>query len=388
MPRPTSKTPEVPQRPSPTFRGPRHLRTSSSDSDPLHQRPIIDKSPRLGDRRSPRGAQSDPLNQKKLGTRITDLETQLVQAQHELKSLKHQLGSAERAKKQAQEELHKKGAKKPTVTKRVQGREKPQTAEETQEKNSRDKPEEEVREEINQETDVFEVPVEKMLVEPVVAEMSNCSLEDGKGTKSLDSTVSELEKPSECNELASKTEALDQLRAKMEEKEKEMQVVVEDNETLKKQLDEAKAQITAAQSKEEDMASKLDQLGQELEASKVNAAQLKEQLLSVAEEKESLETEMKKMKVQTEQWRKAADAAAAVLAGGPADVNGRISGRCASMDNHFNGIFEPPINAYGGYLGSPGDGNDGDDGFGGGKKKGNSGIRMLGDLWKKKGGQK
>jgi len=355
----------------------------------LHQRPIIDKSPRLGDRRSPRGTQSDPPNQKKLGTRITDLETQLVQAQHELKSLKHQLTSAERAKKQAQEELHKKGAKKPTVTKRVQGREKPRTVEETQENNCRDKPEDEVPEETNQETDVFEVPVEKMLVESVVAEMSNCSLEDGKETKSLDSTVSELQKPSSCNELGSKNEELDQLRAKMEEKEKEMQVVVEENKTLKKQLDEAKTQITAAQSKEDEMASKLNQLGQELEASKVNEGQLKEKLLSVAQEKESLETEMKKMKVQTEQWRKAADAAAAVLAGGPADVNGRISGRCASMDNHFNGTFEPPVLAYGGgYLGSPGDGNDGDDGFGGGKKKGNSGIRMLGDLWKKKGVQK
>lgn len=361
----------MPQRPSPTPRGPRHLRTSSSDSDPLHQRPITDRSPKLGDRRSPRGTQSDPLNQKKLGTRITDLETQLVQAQQELKSLKFQLTSAERAKKHAQEELvHKKVVKKPTKIKRVQGREKTPSTVEPQ-----DKPEsDEVAEEINQETDVFEVPIEKML---------DCSIDGGKETKLLD-----LENPSSCDVLGAKTEEIDQLRAKMEEKEKEMNTFIEENETLKKQLDEAKAKIAEAQSKEEEMASKLSEVRQELESSKANEAWLKEKLQTFEEEKESLEVEMKKMKVQTEQWRKAADAAAAVLSGGPTNVNGRISGRCASMDNHFNGIFEPPpINAYGGggYLGSPGD--DVDDEFGGGKKKG-SGIKMLGDLWKKKGGHK
>ncbi|CAM8966860.1 unnamed protein product [Rhodiola kirilowii] len=77
---------------------------------------------------------------------------------------------------------------------------------------------------------------------------------------------------------------------------------------------------------------------------------------------------MKKFRVQTEQWRKAADAASAVLAG----ENGR------SMS--FNGLFEAPIGLYD---------EDGSPGFAdevntGGKKNG-TGIRMLGDLWKKKG---
>ncbi|KAK9937649.1 hypothetical protein M0R45_014425 [Rubus argutus] len=83
----------------PTLRGSHKLRTSSSDSDPLHHRPITDRSPKLGDRRSPRGSQSDPLTQKKLGTRLADLESQLGQAQEELKILKEQLASAEAAKK-------------------------------------------------------------------------------------------------------------------------------------------------------------------------------------------------------------------------------------------------------------------------------------------------
>ncbi|KAF7822541.1 interactor of constitutive active ROPs 4-like [Senna tora] len=95
---------------------------------------------------------------------------------------------------------------------------------------------------------------------------------------------------------------------------------------------------------------------------------------------------MKKLRIQTEQWRKAADAAAAVLAGG-VDINPRISERCGSMDKHFGGMFETPggYNNNGGFVvGSPGIGEDLEDGFGSVKKKG-SGIRMFGDLWKKKG---
>nr|XP_023905366.1 interactor of constitutive active ROPs 4-like [Quercus suber] len=106
---PRSRGTDKPLRQSP--RGPNPLRTSSSDSDSLHHRPITDRSPKLGDRRSPRGAQSDPVSQKKLGTRIADLESQLGQAQEELKILKDQLASAEAAKKEAQEELEKKTLK-------------------------------------------------------------------------------------------------------------------------------------------------------------------------------------------------------------------------------------------------------------------------------------
>ncbi|THG19588.1 hypothetical protein TEA_029275 [Camellia sinensis var. sinensis] len=98
---------EMPQKQS--SRGP--LRGSSSDSDPLHYRPVTDKSSKLGDRRSPRGAQSDLLNQKKLGTRIADLESQLGQAQEELKIMKEQLASAEASKKEAQKQLEKKTRK-------------------------------------------------------------------------------------------------------------------------------------------------------------------------------------------------------------------------------------------------------------------------------------
>lgn len=373
---------ELPQRPSP--RGPPHLRTSSSDSDPLHHRPITDRSPKLGDRRSPRGTQSDPVNQKKLGTRIADLESQLGQAQEELKNLKEQLASAEAAKKEAQEQLEKK-TKKPIVPEEEIPEQHPPKG--IQESNERDSsPLDEVVDENQLATDVFEVPVEKMTVEvePKV-ETSQVAEEVQKDSSLIDISTEppvtlELEKSTQ-HELALKSEEINMLRAKLEEKEKEVEVFGQENENLKNQLNEASSKITSAQTKEEEMTLSLSQLGEELETSKSNAAQLNEQLKSMEAAKEALEAEMKKIRVQTEQWRKAADAAAAILAGG-VDMNGRISERCGSMDKHFGGSFEPHAAGYTGFMGSPAD--DLDDGFGSGKRRG-SGIRMFGDLWRKKG---
>ncbi|PPS01122.1 hypothetical protein GOBAR_AA19544 [Gossypium barbadense] len=116
----------MPQRQYP--RGTHQVRPSSSNSEPLHHRPIIDRSsPKLGYRRSPRGAtQSDLLNQKKLGTHIVDLESQLRQAQEELKNLKDQLASAEAAKKKAQQELENK-TKKPKARETVEHKKQPRS---------------------------------------------------------------------------------------------------------------------------------------------------------------------------------------------------------------------------------------------------------------------
>ncbi|XP_017617866.1 interactor of constitutive active ROPs 4-like [Gossypium arboreum] len=114
---------DMPQRQSP--RGTHQVRLSSYDSKPLHHRPITDcSSLKLEDRRSPRGApQSDPLNQKKLGTCIADLESQLGQAQEELKNLKDHLASVEATKKEAQQELENK-TKKPKARETVEVNEK------------------------------------------------------------------------------------------------------------------------------------------------------------------------------------------------------------------------------------------------------------------------
>ncbi|KAL7186085.1 hypothetical protein ACSBR2_027943 [Camellia fascicularis] len=380
---PKSRGSEMPQRLSP--RGPLQLRTSSSDFEPSHHRPITDRSPKLGDRRSPRGAQSDPLNQKKLGTRIAGLETQLGQAQEELKILKEQLASAEAAKKEAQEQLEKK-AKKPSGPDplAVQDKHPPNGVQESNERDNTTPPHEIPNDDNQRETDVFEVPMEKVTVEPKV-EFSEPIDQENQVTKPISIPTESPEPQPTFDDLVLKKDEISLLKAKLEEKEKELEVSGQETVSLKNQLNEAAFEMSTGQAKEEEMASKLSQMGQELEASRANEVELKEKLEAVEGAKEALESEMKKLRVQTEQWRKAADAAAAVLAGG-VEMNGRrISERCGSMEKPFGAIFEPPVGGYAGFVGSPGLGDDSDDGFGSGKRKGGSAIRMFGDLWKKKG---
>ncbi|KAM1079256.1 hypothetical protein TB2_013733 [Malus domestica] len=178
-------------------------------------------------------------------------------------------------------------------------------------------------------------------------------------------SILEAEKLSALPDLALKNDEIEMLRAELEEKAKQLEVSGEESQGIKNQLNEAALNILSAQVKEKEMSLKLNQLEEELEVSKGNAGQLNEKLQATERAKEALEAEMKKMRVQTEQWRKAAYAA--VLAG-CVEMNGRV--------------IEPSTGGYIGFVGSPAD--DLDDGFGSGKRKG-SGKKMFGDLWKKKG---
>ncbi|CAI9088945.1 OLC1v1023409C1 [Oldenlandia corymbosa var. corymbosa] len=374
---PRSSGPEMPPRRSP--RGPSQLRTSSSDPESMHHRATGDsRSPKLGgDRRSPRGPQSETVNQKKLGTRIADLESQLGQAQEELKNLKGQLVSAEAAKKAAQEQLEKKSKKKPLSSAPAEIQNKIVSEMQNPAPNRGI----EVPEDNQPETDVFEVPMENVTVQP--QELNGDDDLKTKSQLSPTSTVLEAEKPP-FDELALKNGEITALNTKLTEMEKELEVSVKENESLKSKLEEKSLEVSASQLKEAETRNKLNEVTKELEESKNNAVQINEKLDAVEKAKEELETEMKKLRVQTEQWRKAADAAAAVLSGGVETNGRRISERCGSMDKqHFGSVFEAHGGGYNGYMGSPGIGEDGDDVFGGGKRKG-SGIKMF-DLWKKKG---
>ncbi|XP_059661355.1 interactor of constitutive active ROPs 1-like isoform X2 [Cornus florida] len=378
----------MPQRQSP--RVPLQLRSSSSsNSDPLHNRPTSNKSSKLVDRRSPRGTQSDSVNQKKLGTRISDLESQLGQAQEELKILKEQLSSVEAAKKEVQENLKKK-SRKPILPDPMKMQEEQSHPTETQESNKNDcSAPFEIPDDNQLETDVFKVPMEKVTVEPQVKFNQPIDQEDHEskpvvGLSTESPTISEHEKLY-SSELALKNDEISSLKANLEEKEKELEAFHQENESLKSQLNEATLEISSTRAKEEDLTTRLSQLGHELEESKAITVQLNEKLEAKKEAKDLLETEMKKLSVQTEQWRKAADAAAAVLAGGVEMSGKRVSERGGSMDKHFSSMFDTPVGGgYNpGFAGSPSMGDDLDDGLGTGKRKG--GIRMFGDLWKRKG---
>ncbi|KAJ4976920.1 hypothetical protein NE237_002026 [Protea cynaroides] len=378
---PRSRGSELPQRQSP--RGPPSARASSSDSD-HHHRPIVDRSPKVGisERRSPRGSQPDSLQQKKLGTRIADLESQLGQTQEELKKLKDQLDSAEAAKREAQAELEKK-AQKPIVleTPKEEEDQPPPSPEKIHESSSSSN-EKNLCNSDDQSTDVFEVPVETK-PEPDLTEVTK-EEEDETKTEQVENSV---EQPTpllqELEKSALLKEEIDSLNEKLREKEKDLELSREENERLKKQAKDAGAKAALALAKEEESALKLGKVGEELEESKVNLSRLNEKLEAMEAAKETMETEMKKLRVQTEQWKKAADAAAAILSGGVEMNERRIAERCGSMDKQFGSGYGA-ADGFGGFVGSPLMNDDLDDGFGSGKRKG-AGIRMFGDLWKKKG---
>lgn len=328
------------------------LRTSSSTSDSNHPNRLTttDRSFKPSvDRKSPRsgGPHSDPLRQKKLGGRISDLESQLGQAQEELRLLKEQLANTEAVKKQAQDELHNK-SKKPTPLARVDG-----SASEA-ETTDRD----EIPGDAQKETDVFEVPVEKIAVEEEELRSGN----------------------EEAENLVAKEGEIKILKARLYDMEKEHESLGKENESLKSQLSDSASEMSNVKANEDDMASKVSRIGEELEESRAKTAHLKEKLESMEEAKDALEAEMKKLRVQTEQWRKAADAAAAVLSG-EFGMNGRD--RSGSTEKCFaGGLFDPT--AMAGFMEPPGMADDSDDGLGSGKRK-SSGMKMFGELWRKRG---
>lgn len=361
------------------------MRKSNSELDSSHRSTVSDRSSKLRGGRSPRGSQSDPVNQKRFGTRIAGLESQLQQAQEELKNLKEQLTSAKAAKDQAQQELENK-ATESVIPEADELLEEHSPPSEIEESNETDANANENDNSYQQETDVFEVPVEKSGGEPKPAigqptEENELNVELNLST--ISAAVPEPGKQIANDELALKNDEISLLIAKIGDKEIELDAVAQENEKLKTQLHEANLDISSARVREEELILRLRQLEEELKTTQGKIVYSNELLETVEGAKEALEIEMTKLRVQTEQWRKAADAAALVLAG-DAEMNARgISTRFESMDKHYCSAFEPPLGGYAGFVVSQGLDDDSDDGYGSGKKK-SSGIRKFGDLWKKK----
>ncbi|XP_047053200.1 interactor of constitutive active ROPs 1-like [Lolium rigidum] len=406
---PRSRGSELPpQRASP--RAPLHLKTTaSSDSNAAHHRSVLDRtSPKLAaDRHSPRS----PLPEKKrAGTRVAELETKLGKVQDELKKLREQLVSAEAAKKDAQvalEEAKKhvgaKGSPKPASASPPSPSPTPSPAAAPvaleEEKKADDvkvaeppavTAEEEEQEEessINSPaTDVFEVvraesgdkenqaaPVAEDGEEVSCGDKAAVVLAPAEEDVEVEETKAMIEEAGKTNNASAAApaaaakeipEEVAELRAQLAAREMEVAVLAADNAELKKL---AAAAAEAGRRAEEDSAAKAFLIEQELRENAAREARVGEQLRAADAAREALEAEMRRLRVQTEQWRKAAEAAAAVIGG----------------DAHLVGHHGGNGNGWGSPATMPDDGDD--EGFGGKRKGGAGGIRMLGDLWKKKG---
>ncbi|KAF0925225.1 hypothetical protein E2562_015636 [Oryza meyeriana var. granulata] len=172
--------------------------------------------------------------------------------------------------------------------------------------------------------------------------------------------------------LATKDRELDELRAKLMAKDADIAAVEGDNAELMNMAEEASQAVkeTAMKARETEHA---------LRESAAREARLAERLRASERVREALEAEMQRARAQSEQWRKAAEEAAAVLGGGlehgagaraVVDVEKRRNGSAAGAGERMA--------------------KDADEhqGSGGGKRKARASggaMWMLSDLWKKKG---
>ncbi|KAL2488886.1 Interactor of constitutive active ROPs 3 [Forsythia ovata] len=183
----------------------------------------------------------------------------------------------------------------------------------------------------------------------------------------------ELEK-----ELQKSKKDMENMRANMMDKETEMQNVSEENETLKLKIkeinmgnvsDEVASEVEAARCAEQEALMKVGYMTEEVEKSNRRTARMAEQLEAAQATNAEMETELRRLKVQSDQWRKAAEAAAAMLSVGN---NGKLMERTGSMDSSYS----PRT----GNIGSPYAADVDEDML---KKKNANMLRRLGVLWKK-----
>ncbi|KAH7667649.1 hypothetical protein IHE45_12G073600 [Dioscorea alata] len=186
--------------------------------------------------------------------------------------------------------------------------------------------------------------------------------------------------------LASETEIelekkLMELKANLMDKETELQSISEENEKLKQEMGNKEvesqksyeaviAEVELAKAAERDALLRLGYVTEEADKSSRTAARVTEQLDAAQALNTEMETELRKLRVQSDQWRKAAEAAAAVLTTGN---NGRPMERTGSLDTDYNSIA-------GKLMSSPFSDDLSDDSP---KKKNNTMLKKIGGLWKK-----
>ncbi|XP_047937722.1 interactor of constitutive active ROPs 3-like isoform X2 [Salvia hispanica] len=191
-------------------------------------------------------------------------------------------------------------------------------------------------------------------------------------TMKLESSVSgqrEIELEKKFHESKSELETL---KASLAQKEVEWQCTIKENEKLKQMMNgrtsEEVGDLESDRAAESEAAMKVSYMVEEIEKSNKKAARVGEQLEVAQAANAEMEAELRRVKVQSDQWRKAAEAAAAMLSAGN---NGQIMERTGSMDSHYS----PQT----GKISSP-YADDLDEEL---KKKNANMLRRFGVLWKK-----
>lgn len=194
--------------------------------------------------------------------------------------------------------------------------------------------------------------------------------------KNLSSSQGEPELTAELK----KSEALlSELKASLLDKETQLQSITEENEMLKMEIknketertqvnDEAVALAEAAKAAEREAMMKLGYATEEADKNSRRVAQVNAELDATQAANTEMEAELRRLKVQSDQWRKAAEAAAAMLSSGN---NGKLVERTGPLDSTYNPMASP-------YSDDMDDDSP--------KKKNGNMLKKIGVLWKK--GQK
>lgn len=262
--------------------------------------------------------------QSKCSAKAADLATKLSIAREELEKLRDRLDSAEVAKEDAEHALEK--AKKQVCSAAVRN---PQVEEPRQSLEQESKPS-----------------------------------DDG---ISMENKLEEQRNHGELHESA----VIMELKAMILEKDKKVEILLKENMIFKRKSEEEAMKLSAAaRAKEEELEAKIDSIEAELKESKARGGQLAALLAATEGEKETVEVEMRRMRVQMEQWRKAAEAATALLATGEGGFMVEMGGRrCRLVDKHLDGW---------GSLAEMGE----EEGGRGWRKM--AGMQVLGEMWKKR----
>ncbi|KAL8516104.1 hypothetical protein ACS0TY_014690 [Phlomoides rotata] len=165
---------------------------------------------------------------------------------------------------------------------------------------------------------------------------------------------------------------IENLKASLMDKETDLEKTLKENEKLKMEIKngvEVGTDIESARAAEREAVMKVGYMIEEVDKSKRKAVRVGEQLEAVQAANAEMEAELRKLKVQSEQWRKAAEAAAAMLSAGN---NGQIMERTGSMDSHYSPRTGKISSPYG---------DDLDEDLL--KKKNANVLKRFGVLWKK-----
>ncbi|KAK6942855.1 hypothetical protein RJ641_028232 [Dillenia turbinata] len=181
-------------------------------------------------------------------------------------------------------------------------------------------------------------------------------------------------------ELKKSAADLVDLQSHMLDKERELRSVNEENEMLKieikkKEIEKNKvnaeviASAEAARAAEREALMKLGSLTEEADKNSRKAVRVTEQLDAAQATNSEMEAELRRLKVQADQWRKAAEAAAAILSTGN---NDNFLDKSGSLDINYNPV--------GGKMESPYSEDIDDDSP---KKRNGNMLKKIGVLWKK-----